>query len=180
MKTYQELTILFAFLACIFGLKYFHSTTDTDSLAFILFPIAKLVEIFTQASANYLPTQGYFFEEINILIDKSCCGMNFWIMSWSMAGIIGLQYFKRLSHQVGLLFSSAILTYFLTIWANTSRIVGAIAFHQYFPPDSVFNGSTFHSMQGAFTYLLYLTLFYLLLQKTLNFISKPTTHAKLT
>lgn len=182
MKTYQELSILFIFLACIFGLKYFHSVTATDSLTFILFPVTKFVEIFTNAQANYLPTQGYFFEELNIIIDKSCCGMNFWIMSWLMAGMVGLQYFKRMAHQISLLFCTAIITYLLTIWANTSRIVGAIAFHNYFPSDSFWNSNTFHTMQGSFTYLLYLMLFYFLLQRTLNFIHTPnsTAHAKLT
>ena len=59
-------------------LKLGHSMADHNALQFLLWPTSKLVALMTGASSSYLPEGGYFHAQLNIVINKSCSGFNFW------------------------------------------------------------------------------------------------------
>lgn len=139
--------------------KYFFSYFSINSLLFILQPTAYLVEFFTGLPFKYLTDQGFWNDSQQILIDKSCAGLNFWVISFFTAITVTVTFYKKITHKLLNIPITIILCYLLTIIANTSRIVIAIKllpFNTSFPH--------LHALQGGFVYLFILILFYLTLQ----------------
>ncbi len=160
MKPYKELILITFLLFVIIGLKYLNMIADNDLLAFILVPTKTLVEFFTGTMSIYSLSQGHFFEALNITIDKSCSGLNFWVMSWTMAAFMTIRFFKDIRKIALSLLVITGLSYIFTLFANASRIVGAIYLedflHQTIGADTAF----IHKTQGAMTYLFCLVCFY--------------------
>ena len=93
---------------------------------FMLKPVSGLITIITNYDSIYTTGSGFFYQELNITIDKSCSGINFWLMSF-MICMFTIIPKKRTRLQKIMTFPVAfILAYVLTIFANTSRILISI------------------------------------------------------
>jgi exosortase K len=67
-------------------LKQLYTFADNESLKFLLVPTNKLVALFQGSSYSY-SANGYYHESLNILINKSCSGFNFMILSFLVFSI---------------------------------------------------------------------------------------------
>jgi len=149
--------------------KILYRSADIESINWLLKPINSLFTSFTNSRWVFIPESGYYHEDLNILINKSCSGANFFILTFSMLVIILIHKFERhLSKILFILFSLGI-SFVFTIFVNTSRIIiltqiNALKLDR-------FHWS--HEAVGSFIYLLFLIVLYQIAQyiQTQKFIS---------
>lgn len=167
----RNLPYLLTALAIFVLLKLAYTQADTDDLAFLLGPTDRLVGLAANSSSVYEPTRGYLHPDLNIVIDKSCSGFNFWMMSFLMLSFLLLRYLAQPTHKRAALPIALLCAYALTIFANTSRISIAVLLQNQFPGFPPHYRDWFHQAQGTFVYLscligIYLIFEFLLTQLT--------------
>jgi exosortase K len=150
-------------------LKYAFTQSNTNSLLFLLNPIDKVVGLMTGSKSIYLSNSGFYHENLNILIDKSCSGFNFWILSFLLFANLSIKYQDKTINKIISIHAALIATYFLTIFANSSRIIASIAVSiQTNALLSEYAHSLLHEAVGIITNLTFLVLVYYLLEKILK------------
>jgi exosortase K len=145
----------------------------------LIAPTNYLIELITSSPAHYAPESGYFHKELNIIIEKSCSGFNFWILCFIMLAFLALNYYSSNKKKILVLPITLFISYILTIFANTSRIIlsilGQNAANNFITPRPHL---ILHNVIGTFVYLFFLIASYLVLNSILK---KNTLHnAKLT
>lgn len=161
---WNQKTIYSLILASVFlVLKFFFREADNSQLSFLLMPTSILVNVFTGSNSVFLPEHGFFHEELNLVIDKSCSGFNFWLLCFTLFSFT-LLHSKKININFLFLPSLLFATYLLTIFVNTSRILIAskIKLLLYFLNQD--NHHLTHEAIGSFVFVFFFTLFYLLLQ----------------
>ena len=150
------------------ALKFGYTFADSNDLAFLLKPTAKLVELLTGSHAVYLEDRGYYYEIPNIMIEKSCSGFHFWILCFLVFSYLGLKYFQKPLHKILTLPTAMLLGYLLTVFSNTSRIFASIMVRNstiiFFPEKQYL----LHEIVGIITNLSFLILAYYLIEKFLK------------
>ena len=111
-------------------------------------------------TAVYSSEKGFFYETINITIGSDCSGFNFWSLSFGMLVFRGISFYKTDLQRVSLFFAAAIICYFATIFANTTRILLAIRINA-INIDWHHKYKWLHEIQGNIVYLSALIIFYL-------------------
>ncbi|MEM9337316.1 MAG: exosortase K [Bacteroidota bacterium] len=149
-------------------LKFGFTFANTNDLAFLLKPTNQLVELLTGSHSIYLSGNGYFYEQLNILIDKSCSGFNFWVLCFLLFSYLTVNHFDRSIHK--LLTIPAVLTgaYMLTLFVNASRIFASIVVQR--QTKNIFHDQQhfIHETIGIMTSLTFLILAYILIEKLLT------------
>ena len=159
----------------IFGiLKAAYAQATNDSIVFVLSPLSEIITLVTGDQAIYTSSSGFFYPNLNITIDRSCSGINFWLMSFMLCLFTIIPFRKTRSQKLMVFPLALVLTYILTLFANASRILIAILVQNH----TNFNSAWFHQAQGVFVYLTILILFYLLMIRILS--KLYPTYAKLT
>nr|WP_321224813.1 exosortase K [uncultured Psychroserpens sp.] len=155
-------------------LKFAFLKADNEMLQFMLKPISLLITFITNNEAVYDFNDGYFHRNLNIIIDKSCSGINFWLIGF-MVCVLSLISKQNTHLKKIIAFPLAfILSYILTLFANTSRILTSI----FIENNTSISYSWLHQAQGVFIYLFFLIIFYLLINYLLS--KSKAHHAKLT
>lgn len=156
--------VCFVIFAC---LRFAFSFLDTEMMQFLLMPTNKLIEVIVGSNGEYIDGVGYFHSQLNIVINKSCSGYNFWLIGFLMASFVLIK-----SQKINFLLTiplALVISYMVTILANVSRIAGYILLMkgklpQYIDP----NDTWLHQMEGIFVYLSFLILFFLTLNYTIT------------
>ncbi|MBX2875604.1 MAG: exosortase K [Saprospiraceae bacterium] len=153
---YPSLAILLFFL-----MKTAYSTAAVQDLTFLLFPSSELVGTFTGTSHVFLVDQGYYNEALNILVNKSCSGFNFWAISFLMSYCLIEKSAHTWQRNILLLPTILIATYFFTILVNGTRILFSVFLHS--SPISMLTEAPpwMHQAEGSFIYLSYLIIAFL-------------------
>lgn len=107
-------------------LKFCYTLADNNNLRFLLKPTDKLVELLTNSKADYFSDKGYYHEKLNIIIEKSCSGFNFWLLCFCMLTFLALKYFDKSLYKALTIPVSMAAAYILTIFVNGSRIFASI------------------------------------------------------
>ncbi|MBZ4190186.1 exosortase K [Niabella beijingensis] len=145
------------------GLKLLLRSTDIQQQLFLLAPVSTIVEIASAHKAQFIPGEGFFFPDLNVLINKSCSGASFMLTALLPAGYLLLKYAGSIKQLLKMLPLALLTVYLTTILANTSRILTAIGLKQ---TGLILNNTTsLHELQGAAIYLFYLTTACLLAEK---------------
>jgi len=142
-------------------LKLLVKQADNNDMQFLLSPLSYLISLFFGEKSIYSLEMGYFFQNMNITIDKGCSGFNFWMMSFVLSAFILIQLFGKWWKKLSLILLSFCLTYLVTIVVNFSRIVIAIFLQK--TPFSFLHGKQIHLLEGGMIYLTTLVLIYLFL-----------------
>ena len=147
---------------CLFLLlKAAYSMADVQHLIFLLAPSSEVVATFTGTDSRFISEQGYFNESLNILINKSCSGFNFWSICFLMSYCLLAKPYAPGLRNVLLLPLVLATTYLFTILVNSTRILFSIYLHsgnsQLLAVDSTWS----HQAEGSFIYLSYLIIAYL-------------------
>ncbi len=164
-NTLIELTITGIVAAIFLILKLWYRNTSTDDLQFLLSPINKIISLFTGAHSNYKPQEGYYFKDLDIIIDKSCSGFNFFLISFVMISFLIIPRCHRPLLKTSTLLASIIIAYTLTLFTNSSRIIVSIFSNRITPLSWNHYYPIIHESIGVIVYLSCLVSFYLLLDK---------------
>ena len=169
-------TIYYFIIALLFiCFKYLHSIADNSHLAFMLNPISIAIEQMTGSSPIFIPEKGFFYPSLNILIDKSCSGFNFWMLCFTLFSFHLIQNRKSNPNFLYLPFL-LFITYLITLLTNTSRILISIKMQGLFPFTFADNQFLTHEAIGSFIFVFFFILFYL----SLHFIFLKDSHENLT
>lgn len=119
-----------------------------------------MVGIVSGAKSVYLPGIGYYFEQLNVVINKSCSGYNFWLLCFLMLSGVALNYYHSVFKKIVVLASSLILGYLFTVLVNSCRIITSIAVSN-FNSILLFDKQLVHQITGVTTNLSFLIIIYL-------------------
>ena len=157
--------------------KFWFIYADNSSLAFILKPTSKLVGIVTGSSSIYLAESGYYFQDTNIIIDKSCSGFNFWLLCYSMLFFLIFKSLQKNSHKLLAIPSVMLGAYILTILVSTSRIYVSLTIQNSLINFLQIEQHIIHEAIGVITNLTFLVLFF---AATKNYSTKLELNEQLT
>lgn len=149
-------------------LKFWYTKTFTNDLLFLLAPTNQLLELFIGSNSTFIFDQGYFFQDINVLIDRSCAGINFWLISSIMLFFLIEKHFELNKQKFTSIFIAFTLAYLMTIVVNTSRIIACLFLE--IQSGIQFNNDpkTTHQLIGIITNLSFLVLSYLIIEHTVT------------
>ncbi|SFF40320.1 exosortase K [Thermoflexibacter ruber] len=147
------------FLCIGLGIKYFYSVANNEQLNFILYPTHLLVEMWTGSQGIFEAEKGYVFSLLGICIDKSCAGLNFWVIAFLSGGFAWAMRNPRLKGLPFYLLFLLCITFLITIFTNSSRIFIAVISLKTFP--NLARLTWFHEALGTFVFINALLLFYL-------------------
>lgn len=156
---------LYYYAAALVGLvllKLWFETVPADGPSFLLAPLAVLIEQFTGTTAVFEPGTGYYYEQINIIINKSCSGFNFMCLCFILVCFLSFKHIANKRNRILIIPVVSTISYFITLIVNTSRILIAvfvnsqIAFFAQNPPWWL------HVAEGILIYLFFLIVIYLL------------------
>jgi exosortase K len=142
---------------------------DNNNLIFLLKPTNQLVGLLTGSTSTYFADSGYFYSNLNIVIEKSCSGFNFWILCFGMLGFLMIKHVGSSLQKAMAIPVCLLVAYIFTIFVNASRIFASIIIqHQSknFAPN--ISHEVLHEIIGVTTNLSFLILAYYLLEKTLK------------
>jgi exosortase K len=141
-------------LAIFVALKLSFTVASNDDLTFLLMPVDNLVGLMTGSPSVYLLDSGYFHESLNIVIEKSCSGFNFWCLSFAVFAYLAIKYAVHPMHKVISLPVALIFAYILTIFA-TAIVAQRQTAH-------IFTNAQYliHEAVGVVTYLSFLVAVY--------------------
>ena len=148
-------------------LKQYYTTTSNGDLKFLLSPTNALVSWLFGSSPVYSATSGYIYDNLNITIEKSCSGYNFWILCFAMLAFLTVTSYKTHFRKIAGIVVLLVLSWLLTIFVNTSRIATAIFISEHFPNSSK-HFPWLHQSEGIFIYLSFLIAFYMILNQILT------------
>ena len=146
-------------------LKFWYRNADLESLIFLLKPTDTLISIITGSTSVYQPETGYYHGNLNILIDKSCAGFNFWLLCSFILIFLSLKYFNRNGYKLLMLTVSFVIAFILTIFVNSSRIFASVVIQNSLTQGLPDLQNIVHQSIGIITNLSFLILLYYLSEK---------------
>ncbi len=145
-------------------LKYHYSLATAAELDWILAPTARLVAWLTSANPLRESGVGYVDFAKGIIVAPSCAGVNFMIMAFGLAALVGLHHVRRSIGQLAWLTLAFAGAYGLTLTVNSLRIVFSMALYQ----ADIYAGwvtvERVHRLAGVGVYLGALWLYFLALR----------------
>ncbi|MBN1181867.1 MAG: exosortase K [Bacteroidales bacterium] len=148
-------------------LKFSFTLADNNDLTFLIKPTDKLVGLLTGSHSVYLTDRGYYHENLNIIIDKSCSGFNFLILCFLLFTYMTVKHFDKTLSKIMTIPTALIGAYLLTIFVNTSRIFASIVVLAHTKNIFPNQQHIIHEAIGIITNLTFLILAYILIEKFL-------------
>ena len=148
-------------------LKFWFTIADNDSLIFMLEPVDRFIGLITGSRSVYSPDNGYYHEGLNILIDKSCSGFNFWVLSFVVFTYLALKYFEKPLYKALTIPVALFFAYGLTIFVNTSRIYTSVTAQNQIINTMPEQQHIVHEAIGIIIYLSFLILVYYIVEQFL-------------
>ena len=166
----SHISVLVAFIILKIGYKF----ADTQDLLCLIKPVDVMLS-FILGSTSVYSENGFYFSDLNIVIDKSCSGFNLMLIAFlvfyyqlSKRSKLPIQFIKN-----SLL--SLVLAYVFTVFVNSSRILSSILIQS--KTQSFINYQhLIHESIGIINNLTFLILAYLIIEKL---ISKKSNYEKL-
>ncbi|OWP62979.1 exosortase K [Hymenobacter amundsenii] len=136
--------------------KLAYAAAETNDVLGLLAPTNKLVELLLASTSQFVVGHGYVHPVLGIVIDKSCAGGNFGLLSGLLLSAAYLH--GRGPRPAVALPLLLLLSYLLTLLVNAARIAGAVRLGQLLPP--ALTPAWLHEAQGALVYLFFLVAAY--------------------
>lgn len=148
-------------------LKFLYSNFNTAELFVLLKPTTVFIDVLTGAESIYMEDKGFFYESLNIIINKSCSGYHFLGLCFVMLSFLSIKYFDSNLQKTMILVFAFLGAYIITIFVNSSRIIASLFFQKnLFHATDNLQGIV-HESIGLITNLSFLILTYLIVEKIL-------------
>lgn len=167
MQTNKNIPYYLTAVGIFILLKFGYTLAENNDLTFLIKPTDKLVGFLTGSHSIYLSESGYYNERLNIIIDKSCSGFNFWILCYLLFTYLTVRYFDKTLNKFLIIPTALIGAYLLTIVVNTSRIFASIVVQTQTKNILPNHQHLLHEAVGIITNLTFLILTYVLIEKLL-------------
>ena len=167
MHTNKNIPYYLTVVGLFIILKFCYTLADNDDLSFLIKPTDKLVGLLMGSHSVYLSESGYYHENLNIIIDKSCAGFNFWVLCFLLLSYLTVRYFEKPLNKILTIPTALIGAYLLTIFVNTSRIFASIVVQTQTKNILQNHQHILHEAIGIITNLTFLILAYMLIEKLL-------------
>lgn len=153
-----------ACLLIIFLLKYIGNNATEEFISFMTFPVTIAAQLYSGTTFNFITDKGFLSEDQFILINRSCSGINFMIITFCVNSyFLGNRGYKILFIPIALL-----LAYPFTILINSFRVISSIQLLNLQNMISLFSPKQIHEMAGVIIFLTSLILYYLFLTQILK------------
>ena len=162
---FYYLTAILLFLVLKFG----YTIADTNDLFFLLQPTDRLVGLLVSSKSVYFADKGFYYNDFNFIINKSCSGFNFLLLCFSMFAIVAFKNINLIKQRIVIIPAALLLAYVMTIFVNASRIFVSIVLQnqaKHFLSQK--NSVIVHETIGIVTNLSFLILIYILLERLLK------------
>ncbi len=144
-------------LAAAYLLKAYYRGAASEDLSWILGPVARLVELFSNLNFVHEPGYGWVDVEHDVVIAPACAGVNFYIIAFCMSAFQLTQRVQRLAGTLTKIMIAGFLSYWVAILANVLRILLATYFYAVEFHWSWLSSEAVHRIVG--TCVFYLLLF---------------------
>lgn len=162
---FYYLTTILLFLVLKFG----YTIADTNDLIFLLQPTDTLVGLLISSKSVYFADKGFYYNDLNFVINKSCSGFNFLLLCFSMFAIVAFKNINLIKQRIVIIPAALLLAYVMTIFVNASRIFVSIVLQNhakhFFPLKS---SVIVHETIGIVTNLSFLILIYILFERLIK------------
>jgi exosortase K len=168
-NTYKKIPYYLVIAGIFLSLKFAFTSANNNNLTFLLKPTDKLVGLLTGSQSVYLADIGFYHDKLNIIIDKSCSGYNFWLLCFLVFTSLTIKHLDKPLQKMMTIPIVLVASYFLTIFVNTSRIFASILVQnhadKFLPVRPHF---ILHEAVGIITNLSFLVLTYYIFEKLLK------------
>lgn len=150
-------------------IKLFYHYCTTGDVLFMLKPVVFLVQSFNGLGFHYSDVTGFVSAQGNIIIDKSCSGINLGVILYAMLSVSFISRFQKTKSRVGMIFVFLAAAYVMTIAANAFRIIISIfllGFDLSFIP---LEGRELHKYVGMVFNFCFLIVFYIMTDKFISY-----------
>lgn len=144
----------------VIGLRIIYQNGDLEGLLFILEPVAFIVEKFLGVDFKYIEGIGFINKNLKTNITRECSGVNFFTISFLMLIFSFINKIRNNRKKAFTAFSFLIISYIITVFANTSRIIGTISMMQMDLFSNIKIERLAHQTIGVIVYFIYLVLIY--------------------
>ncbi len=149
-----------ATLAVAFVLKLHFSEAAPEALRWILAPTVRVVSALTGVGFEAAEGVGYIAHNEPFAVTKSCAGVNFLIVAFSMLALAGVWKATSPWAPVRAMLGAGAIAYVATVVANALRIAIAMALAHLEGVSPVLSGDGAHRIVGVVVYFLGLCLLY--------------------
>ena len=153
----HKLVVTSIVLAAAYLLKAYYSGAASEDLIWIIGPVARFVELFSDLNFVHEPGYGWVDVEHDVVIAPACAGVNFYIIAFCMSAFQLTHRVQPLTRTLTKIMSAGLLSYIIAIVANVLRILLATYFHDIDLHSSWLSSETVHRIVG--TCVFYLLLF---------------------
>jgi exosortase K len=167
-------TILVTAGIIVFIMKYLHARAATEDLLFVLFPTSTAVAIFQNTPYHFVGGKGFVFNDLAIVIDKSCAGGNFLMLCVSVLTLAAVMHLKKEKLTWLVLPACLAIAWILAIITNVIRINTAIILLKFDNRWPWVASHWFHEMQGSIIYLSFLIIVFYASSFLIKKITQPS------
>jgi len=146
-------------------LKFGFAIAEDSDLDFLLKPTDAVVGLLAGSQSVYLLGNGYYHSALNILLNKSCAGFNYWVLCFLVFAYLAAKYFDKPLHRALAIPISLCCAYILTIFANSSRIFASIVLQKQTHWILPNHQGLVHETIGIIIYLSFFVLVYCLTEE---------------
>lgn len=173
-STMANFSLLSIFVLLAILLKIYYIRSDNNSLFWILTPTTFLVTLFSGVDFVFIRDIGYVSLNQLYIINKSCAGLNFFIITFLLSIIVVSPDKNKVSNNLLIIFFLILSSLLLTLIANSSRIYLSINLEIIKYKVSFLRNSEkwFHEAIGITTFFSYLLIYYFLLERVRRWIRR--------
>ena len=168
MQTGKDIPFFTAAVIIFILLKFWFTYAGIDNLSFLITPSDKIFGLITGSQSVYIENSGYYHENFNIIIDKSCSGFNYLIICFLAFVFLFTSHFSIPVYKILVFPLSLFFAWVLTILVNSSRIYLSVIAYEKTINVLPNHQDLIHQITGITTYLFFLLMTYLIIDKFLK------------
>ncbi|MGB5981314.1 MAG: exosortase K [Nonlabens sp.] len=156
-----------AFVSFLILAKLFYRQATTADLIWFLKPISYGLEVCL--NANFVHgSDGFYFDELNVLIDKSCSGFNLFLIYCALGSFCFLLKCKTFKQLITGTFLVVVISYLLTLLTNFCRIYTLLCFEKLLAHILTIQSATIHEALGIINNTIFLIIGYIIAKRLLK------------
>lgn len=140
-------------LAVVYAGKRFYAGAGAEDLGWVLGPTATLTGWLVGGRFVHEAAYGWVDGRLGFAIVPACAGVNFLLVAFGVLGCVLALGEQHLGRRLGRLAVAGMLSYALTLGANTVRLALAVAWHASRPDLGWLTEARWHRIEGVAVYV---------------------------